>query len=60
MAVPMEILGKHIASTENIVHNTESHATNYSPNFPSDWANVAPSVLLLTRTAALSEHPIDF
>jgi hypothetical protein len=42
MAVQMEILGKHVASTQNIIHNAESHPTNYSPNFTSDWANLGP------------------
>jgi hypothetical protein len=36
MTAPMEILGKHVASTQNIVHNAESHPTNYSPNFASN------------------------
>jgi hypothetical protein len=36
MAVPVEILGKHVASVQNITENAESHATNYSPNLTSD------------------------
>jgi hypothetical protein len=35
-AVPMEILWKHVASTQNNIHNADSHPTNYSPNFTSD------------------------
>jgi hypothetical protein len=42
MAVPMEILGKHVTSKLNIIHNAESHPTNYSPNFTSDCANLGP------------------
>jgi hypothetical protein len=38
----MEILGKHVASAQNIIHNAESHPTNYSPNFTSDWVNLGP------------------
>jgi hypothetical protein len=36
MAVPTEILGKHVSSVENITCNVESLPTNYSPNFTSD------------------------
>jgi hypothetical protein len=36
----MEILGKYVVSTQNIVHNAETHPTNCSANFTSDRANV--------------------
>jgi hypothetical protein len=34
-AVAMEILEKR-ASTQNIIHNAETHPTNNSPDFASD------------------------
>jgi hypothetical protein len=37
----MKILGKHVASTQNI-HNEAAHRTNYSPHFTIDWANLGP------------------
>jgi hypothetical protein len=36
MAVAMEILGKHVASAQNIIHNADTHPINYSPAFTSD------------------------
>jgi hypothetical protein len=42
MAVPMEILRNHVAYTQNIIHNAESHPRNYSPDFTDDWANLGP------------------
>jgi hypothetical protein len=42
MAVPMEILGKQVVSTQDIIHKAESHPTNYSPKFTSDSESVAP------------------
>jgi hypothetical protein len=42
---PMEILGTHVASAQNIIHNAGSHLTNYSPNFTSDWASLGPVLL---------------
>jgi hypothetical protein len=38
----MEILRKHVAFTQNIIHSEEPHSTNYSPIFASDWANLGP------------------
>jgi hypothetical protein len=35
-AMAMEILGKRVACTQNIIHNAETHPTNYSPDFASD------------------------
>jgi hypothetical protein len=32
----MEILGKHVASTQNTIHKAESNPTNYSSNNTSD------------------------
>jgi hypothetical protein len=42
MDVLMEILGKHVASTQNIIHSEESHPTNYSLVFTSDGVNLGP------------------
>jgi hypothetical protein len=31
MAEPVDILGNHVASTQNIIHHAEFHPTNTSP-----------------------------
>jgi hypothetical protein len=47
MAVPMEIPWKLVTSTQNNIHKAESHSTNYSLNFTSDWANLGPLLFLM-------------
>jgi hypothetical protein len=32
----MGVLGKHVVSTHNIIHNAVFQPSNYSPNFKSD------------------------
>jgi hypothetical protein len=46
----MEILRKHIVSVQNIIHNAESHPTNYSQKLTSDWFTLGPLLLLLKQT----------
>jgi hypothetical protein len=36
MVAATEILGKDVASTQNIINNAETQPTNYSPDFASD------------------------
>jgi hypothetical protein len=36
VAVPMEMIGKHVASAQNSVSSAESHPIHYSGNFASD------------------------
>jgi hypothetical protein len=43
---PCQLSGNMLPLCENIIHNGESHPTNYSPNLTSNWANLG---LLLHR-----------
>jgi hypothetical protein len=52
--VPMKILKKRVASTQNTIQNAESHPTNYSPNFTSDRATLGSLLFLVMHTAVLS------